>query len=454
MPNLDKIKQPASPAHAEKIVLDAAMSDPAVAATVATLSMDCWSDPRHARVAGAIADCFHRLGHAGPVDLAAALGENSPDDYARLVGGIERHDDDAIASALALIGDRAKRVLVADAARKASADAHAGTVGGAELAARLISELLPAIGGMKDGPEVLADIFASFQGRLDELIDPRKAGRCWPTGYYDLDNLLSGGLRPGEMTVIAGRPGSGKSAFAMSVVATLCRADVPCIVYSLEMATLALLHRLLCASAQVSFRRFRRGQLTLDEKKMLVTSIVEIRGWPLYIAESSSASVAAMLAQVKMQQARSGVSVVMVDYLQLANSGSKRITNRNEEVSAVSNGLRRIAKDCNVAVLALSQLNRESERRRGSSSVPLLSDLRDSGQIEQDAHNVLFLHRPEHSEPANLSLKGKVEVHVAKQRDGNVGLVDLLFEGDLMTFRNVARVADNGFDPSDERFTD
>ncbi len=280
-------------------------------------------------------------------------------------------------------------------------------------------------------------IIQNYQGGLNAFLDPSKRLKGISTGFTKLDEM-TGGLHPGELIILAARPSMGKTALALNIashVASKLRETVA--VFSLEMSKESLLTRILCASAYVDSQRFRAGYLNADERRKLQQAAQKLVEAPLFIDDTAGANLMDMHAKLRrLQQSGQKLGLVIVDYLQLM-SGRGRFENRNQEISTISRGMKLLAKELNVPMLVLSQLSRAPETRVGDHR-PQLSDLRESGSIEQDADLVGFIFREEVYKRDREDLHGVAELIVAKQRNGPVGKVDLVFLHALTKFENRA----------------
>jgi replicative DNA helicase len=274
-----------------------------------------------------------------------------------------------------------------------------------------------------------------FHGLFDQITAAHEHG-CEttgvPTGLTNLDMLL-GGLQPSDLLVLAGRPGTGKSACALSMahmIASEARKVVG--VFSLEMSREQLGQRLLALETGIDTHRLRSGALHHDELERAVAAMGRLSTLPVHIEDSAGVMLAELRSKARRLQAWQGLDVLIVDYLQLVRA---RGSDRYQEVSEVARGLKNLAKDLNVPIIALSQLSRAVEGR--ASKVPQLSDLRESGEIEQAADVVVFIYREELYEPAT-ERKGLAELHVAKHRNGPLGVVPVRFDARTTRFQNLA----------------
>jgi replicative DNA helicase len=300
-------------------------------------------------------------------------------------------------------------------------------------------------GDVKAGLANTKQILDDYQGGLNAFLDPSKRVKGISTGFYKLDEM-TGGLHGGELIILAARPSMGKTALALNMaqhVATKLGKTVA--VFSLEMSKESLLTRMLCASARVDSQRFRAGYLTQEERRRLQAAVVELVDAPLYIDDTAGVNLMDMHAKLRRLKSERDLDLVIVDYLQLM-SGRGRYENRNQEISSISRGMKLLAKELDVPMMVLSQLSRAPETRQGDHR-PQLSDLRESGSIEQDADLVGFIFREEVYKRDREDLRGLAELIVAKQRNGPIGVVNLVFLHHLTQFAN--RADDVGDAPAD-----
>jgi replicative DNA helicase len=262
-----------------------------------------------------------------------------------------------------------------------------------------------------------------------------------PTGFRDVDTL-TGGWQNSDLIIVAGRPSSGKTSFALSLARNAAlHAEKPTGVgiFSLEMSTNQLVMRLLCAEGKVDAHAVRTGRLPEDEWKRLSLSAGRLTNAQIYIDDTASLGILELRAKARRLKVERNIGLIVVDYLQLMQ-GPKAAENREKEISAISRSLKALAKELNIPVIALSQLSRAVESR--TDKRPILSDLRESGAIEQDAYVVIFVHRPEMGIDPNSDegreLKGKAEIIIGKQRNGPIDDVELVFVHRYARFENPA----------------
>ena len=263
------------------------------------------------------------------------------------------------------------------------------------------------------------------------------------TGFADLDRMTTG-LQAGDLVIVAGRPSMGKTSWALNVAQNAAIAHgVPVGIFSLEMSKEQLVQRFLCAEGRVDAQKLRRGRLAADEYQRLARAAAHLNAAPIWIDDSATGNVLAMKAKSRRLKADANLGLIVVDYIQLM-SGSTRTESRVQEVSEISRGLKALARELEVPVIALSQLNRAPEQRPDRR--PQLSDLRESGAIEQDADLVMFLYRPEYyygpTDKDGKSLEGGAELIVAKQRNGPTGTLNLYFHKVYTRFDSVSRDAE------------
>ena len=299
-------------------------------------------------------------------------------------------------------------------------------------------------------PEIreLRDLLGiTFKGFMD-LID-RKVEPGIPTGYPDLDRLIGGGLKPGEMFVLAARPSIGKTAIALNIVRNIVMREVNgvrknVLFFSLEMSAEQVAQRMLCTEAKVSLSSIMDRNLQKGDISRLTQAVSSMKEAQLSVDPTAGISVFELRAKARKINDQKKLDLIVIDYLQLMKSGEPGGNeSRQVEVAAISGGLKKLAKDLGLPVLVLAQLNRESEKgqENNANALPKLSHLRESGAIEQDADVVVFLHRKrdeskEQNQEANrIGVDAKLIVE--KNRQGKTGIVDLKFFPSLMEFRSI-----------------
>jgi replicative DNA helicase len=298
-------------------------------------------------------------------------------------------------------------------------------------------------GGFSDIFTIVKDSF----GSIDALYEQGREVTGLATHYIDFDRMTSG-LQDSELIIIAARPSMGKTAWAINIAENAAvRGGKVVAVFSLEMSKASLLRRMLASQALVNSKAIQTGMLMRDDRTKLINGLEKLMESKIFIDDTPGITLAEMRAKARRlkQQQQGKLDLIVIDYLQLmtgSNTGSKSFENRTQEVSAISRGLKALAKEMKVPVVALSQLSRASEQRGGDKK-PLLSDLRESGSIEQDADVVCFIHREEYYDRENEDLKGKAEIIIAKQRNGPTGSVHLAYLADYTRFENLQPGGDN-----------
>jgi len=295
---------------------------------------------------------------------------------------------------------------------------------------------------LKQSFTAIRDVLTDAFDRIDELHREKGKLRGLPTGFFALDNILAG-LQKSDLVVLAARPSCGKTSLALDIARNVAtRSKIPVGMFSLEMSKEQLVDRLICAEAGVDLWRMRTGRLSdqpgQDDFPRIGHAIGMLSEAPLYIDDSASSSIMDIRTKARRLQMEKGLGLLVVDYLQLMESRTK-IENRVQEISEITRGLKSIARELNIPVLALSQLSRAVEAR--SPAIPKLSDLRESGSIEQDADVVLFIYRKAMDRGITPTEEERriAEIHIAKHRNGPVGQVQLFFDEQKVSFRNLEK---------------
>jgi replicative DNA helicase len=275
--------------------------------------------------------------------------------------------------------------------------------------------------------------------RIEALSKGGKSITGVPSGFADLDEITSG-FQPSDLVIVAARPAMGKTAFCLGLAQhAAIEHNIPIALFSLEMSKESLVQRLLTSEARIDAQRLRKGLLRDDDFPRLARAAGILSSAPIYIDDSAGISLLEMRSRARRLKVDSGVGMIIVDYLQLIQ-GPARSENRQQEISQISRSLKALAKELAVPVIALSQLSRAPEQRTGESKRPQLSDLRESGAIEQDADLVMFIYRPEVYEGLTdkdgNSLEGRSEIIVGKQRNGPTGTVNLYFHKTYTRFES------------------
>ncbi|HQD33293.1 replicative DNA helicase [Candidatus Sordicultor fermentans] len=271
--------------------------------------------------------------------------------------------------------------------------------------------------------------------RIEELYHRDEHVTGVPSGFVDLD-LITAGFQPSDFVVVAARPGMGKTSLCLNIAQYVgTKKDISVAIFSLEMSKDQVAQRMLCSEARIDAAKVRKGFIAEREWPELARAAGRLAEANIFVDDTPSISVLELRAKARRLKAEKGLGLVIVDYLQLMR-GYGRPENRQQEISEISRSLKAMARELNVPVIAVSQLSRAVEQR--TPKRPQLSDLRESGAIEQDADLVLFIYREDYYNP-NTPKKGIAEVIVAKQRNGPIGTVELMFQKDYARFENLAR---------------
>ncbi len=256
-----------------------------------------------------------------------------------------------------------------------------------------------------------------------------------PTGFRDLDRMLSG-LHPSNLLIVAARPGMGKSSLALNMAQhAAVDHDTPVALFTLEMSREEVVSRMLCAAGRIDSQRLRSGQLSESDFSKLSNAASILYKKPIYVDDSPGLTVTEIRAKCRRMRRRPGLGLVVIDYLQLMQGSGQE--NRQQEIATISRSLKNLARELDVPVVALSQLNRSMEQREDKR--PRLSDLRESGSLEQDADVVMFIYRHEYYHPEAQETKGIAEVAIAKHRQGATGRIDMTFLPEFTLFSDMGR---------------
>ena len=254
-----------------------------------------------------------------------------------------------------------------------------------------------------------------------------------PSGFYELDNMTAG-FQKSDLIILAARPSMGKTAFALNIAQNIAiRQNVPVVIFSLEMSKIQLAQRVVCAEAEIDAQRVRMGELQPNEWERISNVLNTLHQAPIMIDDTAGVSVSDIRTKCRrLKMKYPDMGMILIDYLQLIEDRSSN--DRNQQISTISRGLKSLARELDVPIIALSQLSRKVEDR--TDKTPMLSDLRESGAIEQDADVVMFIFREEYYDKENPEVKNKAKIIVAKQRNGPTGNFDLIFQGSTTRFKN------------------
>lgn len=431
---------PPSDVDAERAVLGAVLVSADAAADVfGVLAADDFYDPGHVTVFSAAAELFATGQPVDVVTVSAALvrfGQMPPGDGAGLVHGLAASVATVanVAWYVRIVADKAKlrRLLAAGMRIVAEASSQVGDAD--RVADRASEEVFAATAGR--GASAGLEVRQVVSDTLEEMARAAAAPDGLsgvPTGLPGLDRL-TGGWQGGQMVVVAGRPAMGKSAFALDAVRAAAAAGVASAVFSLEMPSREIGQRLLSAAASVPLTHVRSGRLSEAEWVKVSQAAPTVSGWPVTVDDDPSVTMMSIRSKCRRIAARSGLGLVVVDYLQLL-SAPRRVENRQQEVAEFSRSAKLLAKELGVPVMVLSQLNRSAETR--ADRRPMLSDLRESGAIEQDADVVVLLHREDVYDDRSPRA-GEADVMVVKHRNGPTATIPAAFQGHYSRFAPLA----------------
>lgn len=306
-----------------------------------------------------------------------------------------------------------------------------------------------AMGNIKKETQRIDEIIRSALNRIEELSKKEEGFSGVPSGFTHLDRITSG-WQPSDLIIIAARPSMGKTAFVLSMARNMAiEHKKPIAIFSLEMSSVQLVNRMIVSETELAAEKIRNGRLAKYEWEQLEMKIEQLVEAPIFIDDTPAISVFELRAKARRLKIQFDIQLLVVDYLQLMSGPPEVAGNREQEVSTISRSLKAIAKELDIPIIALSQLNRSVELRSGDKR-PQLSDLRESGAIEQDADLVIFIHRPERfgllQDAEGNSTKGLAEIIIAKHRNGSIGDVRLKFKDAQAKFTDLDDEFLSGFD--------
>lgn len=441
-------KLPPQAVDLEEAVLGALMLEKdALSAVVDILKPECFYKEAHRHIFGCIHELFNT---AQPIDILTVTHALKKKGELELVGGAYYISQltSRIASA-ANIEYHARIILQKHIQRElirisgeTIRDSYEDNLDVLELLDRAEKNLFEiAEGNIRRNYEDMPSLVTKAMKEIEIASNQKDGITGIPSGFTELDRITSGWQRS-DLIIIAARPGMGKTAFVLSLARNAAvKFGNPVAFFSLEMSSLQLVNRLISSESNIASDKIRKGMLADHEWEQLNVKIKPLLDAPLYIDDTPALSVFELRAKCRRLVAEKKVSMIIIDYLQLMVAGGEsKIGNREQEISTISRSLKAIAKELSVPIIALSQLSRAVETR-GSSKKPQLSDLRESGAIEQDADMVLFIYRPEYykleEDENGRSTQGIAEIDVAKNRNGSLKAVNLKFIGNLTKFEDM-----------------
>ena len=435
--------------EAERGLLGALIIDPRRLGEVeGRLQPDDFYDPQHRKIFGAMLaipdraaiDAITiqgRLSATGELDPAVAERLRGIEESALSAANLEHYADlvadKALRRRLATIGERIGELAV-----------EAGDTSQlCDNAEKLVFGVTDR--GRKGEPRIMEDVLKETLKLVEKMRQSHSAVTGMPTGIYKLDRWTTG-FHPGELFILAARPGVGKTSLAMNMALhAACHADPKCAVavFSLEMPCSQLALRMLCSEARISQGKLKSGKLSDYDMSMIMQHAASLWEAPIYIDDSGSLTIMELRSKARrLKQQNKDLGFLVIDYLQLMSGGGKS-ESRQLEISEISRGLKSLSKELSLPIMALSQLSRDVEKNKRK---PQLADLRESGAIEQDADCVLFIHKEPDAVPNGLGGPVEVELIIAKQRNGPTGGFPLVFMSEFTRFENAAE-GDDGAPP-------
>ena len=435
-------KLPPQNIEAEEALLGAVLTNPMAINKVADiLSIDSFYNPANKLIYSAVLDL---TGKNLPVDIITVSNYLNEKDLLEKACGRDYINELAINSISSSNVEYYARIIEEKAIKRALINAGSEIVEMSydeqpteevlDSAERMIFSI--AQERTKKDISPISELVISAYEQIEDRYNNRDKMAGIPTGYYDLDAVMSG-LQKSDLIILAARPSMGKTAFALNIAQNVAlRSKEPVAIFSLEMSKEQLTKRLLCSEAEIDSQRLKSGNMQTNDWQKLTDTMNYFTDAPLFIDDTPNATLVDIRAKCRrLVNEHKHLGLIVIDYLQLME-GSKN-EDRFQQISSISRGLKGLARELNVPIIALSQLSRAIEQRKDRK--PMLSDLRESGAIEQDADIVIFIHREEYYEPEAVEHKGKAQIIVAKHRNGPTASIELLFQGNITKFKNKAK---------------
>ena len=438
-------RMPPASVEAEQAVLGAMLLKPEAVTTAAEeLSSDDFYRETHRLIYEAMMELKDRT---EPVDLVTLTEQLKKADKLAKIGGIPALSLIANSVPTAanvhyharIVHEKAQLRSLISAATEIAGAAYESADEVEDIMDNAEKRILAVSSGKRSKDFVpLQEILLDTLEQIDARYNNKGSITGLPTGFTELDHLTAG-LQKSDLILVAARPSMGKTAFTLNIAAhVVLRAREPVAFFSLEMSKEQLVQRLLCSEGRIDSQRLRVGELEEKEWGDLIDTANRLSAAPLYIDDTPSITVMELRSKARRLKAEHGLSLIVIDYLQLMQGrASKNGDNRQQEISEISRSLKALARELNVPVIALSQLSRSVESRQVKR--PMLSDLRESGSLEQDADIVMFLYREDYYDPETEN-KNITEVIIAKHRNGPVDTVDLTFLKQFTKFGNLSRM--------------
>jgi replicative DNA helicase len=439
-------KIPPQNIEAEMSLIGAILIDADAIVRVAdSIDITDFYDERHQRIYEAVKKLYER--HR-PIDILTLSNQLRDDGFLEVVGGASYLTELTNYVPTAAHAEHYAEIVSDKALRRKLIKASQDIVGIGYDEARPVKEIIEEAEvelfqvsqkHVKQDIESIESILATSFERLDELHKSGGKVRGVPTGFKDLDNVIAG-WQKSDLVILAARPAMGKSVLALNFahkVAT--KSEMPVLYFSLEMGKDQLVDRMLAMESGVDAWNIRTGSLSNDDWERISTAMGTLAEAPIYIDDTAGITVSDLRTKARREQHKRQLGLIIVDYLQLMSGGSRFGSegNRVQEISEISRGLKSIARELNVPVIALSQLSRSVESR--SPQIPQLSDLRESGSIEQDADMVMFIYRDEYYNPENTEKPNVADILIRKHRNGPIGNVELYFDANKQIFKSLDR---------------
>ena len=452
-------KIPPNAVDIEKIVIGTFLIDKkGLDYSIDLLTPEVFYDPRHQTIFAAIVKLYL---DSNPVDMMTVIQELKKSDQLSLAGGDHYIIELTMGVSSSAHIEYHVRIILEKFILRSLINVSANVIDNSYKESTDVFELLDKAeqsffditnGTIKKGFDTANSLVKQAIDSIKALKDKEGLSGI-PSGFTKLDEL-TGGWQNSDLIIIAARPAMGKTAFILSMARNIAvQHKIPLALFSLEMASVQLITRMISSETGISSEKLRKGTLTDDEWQRLFNNVSELENAPLYIDETPSLSIFDFRAKARRLVMQHDVKIIMVDYLQLMTAGGgKGSGNREQEISMISRSLKAIAKELNIPVIALSQLSRSVETRSATNKRPQLSDLRESGAIEQDADIVSFIYRPEYyklpiwdndPEDAQTSTENQAEVIVAKHRNGSTDDVRLAFLKTMGKFADLEELTSN-----------
>lgn len=444
-------KLPPQAVELEEAVLGALMLEKdALTAVVDILTQKSFYKEAHGRIFNAIQNLFQR---SEPIDILTVTQELKRTGELEIVGGAYYISQltNRVASAAnvefhaRIISQKYIQRELIQISSETIREAYEDTADVFDLLDKAERNLFSVVeGNIRKNYDKMSSLINQAMEQIETARNQKTGVTGVPSGFTDLDRMTSG-WQNSDLVILAARPTMGKTAFVLSLARNAAvEFSRPIALFSLEMASVQLVQRLIASESELSAEKLKKGQLEDHEYQQLHVKIGKLSEAPIFIDDTPALSIFEMRAKCRRLKAQHDIQLIVVDYLQLMTTGGDNRGNREQEISTISRSLKSIAKELNVPIIALSQLSRAVETRGGDKR-PQLSDLRESGAIEQDADMVLFIHRPEYygftQDSDGNSTQGVAEIIIAKHRNGAVGSVNLRFVNQLAKFTDL----DGGF---------